>query len=60
MWFLLQPLLLLRGFIQYAIIIDQKWTIYMYVVLVLKDSKTYILYKSPHICETIDYMFKYY
>ena len=40
----------MRGFVQYAIIIDQNWTIYTYVALVPKDSTAYILYKSPHIC----------
>ena len=33
---------------------------YTYVDLVLKESTTYILYKSPHICEELVYMLKYY
>ena len=45
--------------ITYAIIIDKKWTMCTYVTLVLKDSTTYILYKSPHICEELVYLFKY-
>ena len=28
---------------------------YTYVYLVLKESTTYILYKSPHICEDLVY-----
>ena len=43
----------MRGFVRYAIIIYQNWTMYKYIALVIKDSTTYILYKSPHICEEL-------
>ena len=43
----------MKGFVQYAIIIDKHWTIYTYVALVLKQSTTYILYNSPHFGEEI-------
>ena len=32
-----------NGFILYVIIIDQNWTMYTHVALVLKEIKTYIL-----------------
>ena len=43
-----QPLSGMRGFLQYGIIIHQKWYIYTYVALVLKETTIHILYKSPH------------
>ena len=49
----------MRIFVQYAIIIYQNWTMYKSVALVPKDSTTHILYKSPHMCEDIVYIFKY-
>ena len=45
---------------RYAIIIDQNWTISVYVALVLKESTAYIQYKFPHICEELVHLFKYY
>ena len=50
---LVQQLSVMRIFVQYVIIIDQNWDIYTYVALLLKESTTYILYKSPHFCEDI-------
>ena len=38
----------MKGFVQYVLIIDQNWTIYRYVVLLLMETMTHILYKSPH------------
>ena len=55
-----QLLSVIRGFVQYVIIIDQDWTMYTYVHLVLKESTTYIMYKSPHICEDLVCVCKYY
>ena len=50
---LVQLLSVMRRFVQYVIIIDQNWDIFTYVALLLKESTTYILYKSPHFCEDI-------
>ena len=50
----------IRGFLQGVIIIDQNWTIYMYVALVLKGTTTNIQYKSPNFCEELVYALEYY
>ena len=41
----------MREFVQYVIIINQNWNMYMYVSLVLNKSTTSILYELPHIFE---------
>ena len=48
----------MRVFLQYVIIIDQSWTIYTYVALVLKETTTTILYKYPHFFEDLVYVIK--
>ena len=53
-----QLLPIMRGFVNYAIIINQKWTKFMYVVLVLKKNMTCILYKFPNFCKDTVYIHK--
>ena len=48
-----QPLSGMRGFVNYVIIIHQKWTKYKYVVLVLKENKTRIIYRFSHFLKDI-------
>ena len=50
----------MRGFVEYATIIDQNWTIYTYVYLIIKEIMKYILYKYPHFLEDLVYILKYY
>ena len=50
----------MRVFVNYVIIINQKWTKYTYIVLVLKENMTSILYKFPDFCKYIVYIIKYY
>ena len=50
----------MRVFVKYVIIIDQNWTKYKYVDLVLKETTTHILYKPPHFGEELAYVIKYY
>ena len=54
-----QLLSVMRGFVNYVIIIHQKWTKFMHVVLVLKENITCILYKFPHFCKDIVYILNY-
>ena len=54
-----QLLSVMRGFVSYVIIIHQKWTIFMYIVLLIKENMTCILYKFPHFCKDIVYILKY-
>ena len=53
---IVQLLSVMREFVNYAIIIHQKWTKFMHVVLVLKENITCILYKFPHFCKDIVYI----
>ena len=57
---LVQPLPEMRGFVYYAIIIHQNWTIFTYVSLALKETLSNLLYKSLHFCEEIVYVINYY
>ena len=48
-----QPLSAIRVFVQSSIIVEQNWTMYTYGDFALKESETYILCKSSHICEEL-------
>ena len=50
---LLKLLSRMRLFVKNFIIIDQNWTKYTYVALVIKETVSNILYKYPHFCEEI-------
>ena len=67
---LVQLLSVMRVFVNYVIIIHQKLTKFMHVVLVLKENMhvllvlkenmTRIPYKFPHFCKDIFYILNYY
>ena len=57
---LVQLLSVMRGFVNYVIIIHQKWIKFMYVFLLLKENIISILYKLPHFCKNIVYILNYY
>ena len=57
---LVQPLPEMRGFVYYAIIIHQNWTIFTYVSLELKETLSNLICKSLHFYEDIVYVINYY
>ena len=48
----------IRGFVNYVIMINQKWTKCTYVFLVLKKIMTCIIYKFPNFCKDTVYIHK--
>ena len=47
-------------FLQYAIVIEQNWSMYMYVSFVHRGITTYLLYKSTHFYEDVVYVINSY
>ena len=55
-----QLLSVMRAFVNYAIIMKQKWTKFMHIVLLLKENMTSTIYKFPHFCKDIVNILNYY